>query len=106
MAFQSDPRTALPAALEGDDRALALRDALLQVRTMLSRLHEGDLEGTIDAGGFFGVLLDMLRMDLKHIMELMGRMAEGDVPRTRIPRADLWRRSTKRRRSSPKWSRG
>ena len=47
---------------------------------MLSRLHEGDLEGTIDAGGFFGVLLDMLRMDLKHIMELMGRMAEGDVP--------------------------
>ena len=47
---------------------------------MLSRLHEGDLEGTIDAGGFFGVLLDMLRMDLKHVMELMGRMAEGDVP--------------------------
>ena len=51
LAFQADPRSPLPVALEGDDRALALRDVLLQVRTMLSRLHEGDLEGTIDAGG-------------------------------------------------------
>ena len=83
LAFQADPRSPLPVALEGDDRALALRDVLLQVRTMLSRLHEGDLEGTIDAGGFFGVLLDMLRMDLKHVMELMDRMADGDLfPRT------------------------
>ena len=83
LAFQADPRSPLPVALEGDDRALALRDVLLQVRTMLSRRHEGDLEGTIDAGGFFGVLLDMLRMDLKHVMELMDRMADGDLfPRT------------------------
>ena len=83
LAFQADPRTALPTALEGDDRALALRDALLQVRTALTRMHEGDLDGAIDAGGFFGVLLDMLRMDLKHVMELMDRMADGDLfPRT------------------------
>ena len=89
LAFQADPRSPLPVALEGDDRALALRDVLLQVRTMLSRLHEGDLEGTIDAGGFFGVLLDMLRMDLKHIMELMGRMAEGGVPPRTEPSGGL-----------------
>jgi len=83
LAFQADPRTALPTALEGDDRVLALRDALLQVRTALTRMHEGDLDGAIDAGGFFGVLLDMLRMDLKHVMELMDRMADGDLfPRT------------------------
>ena len=79
MAFQSDPRTALPAALEGDDRALALRDALLQVRTTLKRMHEGDLDGRIDAEGFLGVLLDMLRMDLKHAMELMDRTAGENV---------------------------
>ena len=79
MAFQSDPRTALPAALEGDDRALALRDALLQVRTTLVRMHEGDLDGRIDAEGFLGVLLDMLRMDLKHAMELMDRTAGKNV---------------------------
>ena len=79
MAFQSDPRTALPAALEGDDRALALRDALLQVRTTLMRMHEGDLDGRIDAEGFLGVLLDMLRMDLKHAMELMDRTAGENV---------------------------
>ena len=53
LAFQADPRTALPTALEGDDRALALRDALLQVRTTLKRMHEGDLDGRIDAD--FGV---------------------------------------------------
>ena len=83
LAFQADPRTALPTALEGNDRALALRDALLQVRTALTRMHEGDLDGAIDAGGFFGVLLDMLRMDLKHVMELMDRMADVDLfPRT------------------------
>ena len=78
--FQADPRRPLPAALEGDDRGIALRDALLQVRTTLMRLHNGDLDGTIDTGGFFGVLLDMLRMDLGHVLELMGRIAEGDVP--------------------------
>ena len=28
LAFQADPRSPLPVALEGDDRALALRDVL------------------------------------------------------------------------------
>ena len=79
LAFQADPKVVFPPFLEGNERALALRDVLLQIRAVLTMTRSGNFDYDIEAKGFLGGLLEALQSNVRHITWLANRIAEGDL---------------------------
>lgn len=79
LAFQARPKAGLPSVLEGDEKALALRDVLLQLRTVLSMTRDGNFDYSVEAKGFLGGLLKALQSNVKHMTWLTTRVADGDL---------------------------
>ena len=79
LAFQPAPKIVFPPFLEGDEKALALRDILLQIRTALAMTRRGNFDYNVETKGFLGGLLKALQSNVRHITWMATRVADGDL---------------------------
>lgn len=79
LVFQAAPTIDFPPFLEDNARALDLKDALLQLRNILSMTRNGNFDYDVEFKGFLGGLLKALQSTVRHITWLTNRVAEGDL---------------------------
>lgn len=79
LMFRTVPRADLPLVLEKDDRALALRDAILQLRNVLAMTRSGNFDYDVGVKGFLGGQLKALQSNVRHMTWLTNRIADGDL---------------------------
>ena len=79
LIFQAEPKAVLPPDLEENDKALAIRDALLQIRNALAMTRSGNFDYDIENRGFLGGLLKALQSNVRYMTWLTTRIADGDL---------------------------
>ena len=79
LVFNARPEAELPEALEGDEQALALRDALMQLREALSNVRTGSFDYRITSKGFLSGICKAIQANMRHASWMARRVADGDM---------------------------
>lgn len=79
LMFSSEPCKEMPHFLEASEKAVALRDAMLQGRQVLEMMSAGEYNFSVTARGFLGGLLNAFQANLRHAAWMAQRVADGDL---------------------------
>ena len=79
LMFSIEPCGDMPHGLEGNEKAVALREAMLQGRRALEMISAGQYTFSITAKGFIGSLLNAFQSNLRHAAWMARRVADGDL---------------------------